>query len=367
MAFKLPFLLLSVLFIAACADKYENQVNDIHYATAITENRLHNSDFVIWQRGASLILPDKNSSYLADRWFSRNDLGTGSRIEYKRVEEFYEGSRYGASMQVIEPPHANPGGTIQITQTLENYDSLRFANQRATFSVRVKALGRVNAIGIQFISNATEVVASEPLGPEVVFPVSSDKYSMGTVANVDIGGSFVPAGVLGVRIRVAGVSSGNLYDLDNGMVVRQAMLNFGAAPGPFRTRFEDVGNELTACQRYYEKSYSIDDAPGTVTQNGEVSDVIGHELQGFNRMRTLEGGPVRYQKTKRIPNPLIKIYDPRKGGSGGWHHRGETEAVGTIVDQSSGGFTILAGNGANEEVYFHWSTDAEIYPAPPKP
>ncbi len=359
---KSTLLLFALFLVAACADKFETQVNDFHYATAITENRLYNADFVIWQRGASVILQDKNSSYLADRWFSRNNLGEGSRVEYQRMEEFYEGSRYGASIKVIEPPHANPAGTVEIIQTLENYDSLRFANQRATFSVRVKGLGRVNAIGIQFVSNVKEVVASEPLGPEVIFPVSSDQYSQGTLANVDIGGSFVPAGVLGVRIRVAGVSSGKLYDLDNGMVVRQAMLNLGAAAGPFRTRFEDVGNELAACQRYYEKSYSIDDAPGTKTQNGEVSDVIGHEIQGFNKMRTLEGGPVRYQKTKRIPSPTIQICDPRKGGSGGWHHRGDTEAVKTIVDQSSSGFTILASDGAHEEVYFHWVADAEIYP-----
>lgn len=356
------FVVLGLVLLSGCADKYENQINEIRYATAITENKLYNADFQIWQRGTQAVMENGQSSYAADRWFSRNNLGPGSKVSYSRVEDFSQGSLYGARVEVLEPPHQSPTGSCELFQTLNNYDSLKFANDRASFSIRVKALGRVSKVGLQFVYNKTQNIATDPIGPEVLVDVNQNDYVLGVLANVPIGGELLPKGVLGVRIRVAAVSSGNLYDLENGFVVKQGMLNFGATPGPFRTRFEEFSQELAACQAYYEKSYLLEETPHA-TGEGQTWALLGPVISLGNRV-SLVSGPVNFRYTKIRKDPTVTIYSPKTGLKGAWYNgtikRDEPNVGITNVNHLA--FTLLCDSPGGHEVYFQWTADAEIYP-----
>jgi hypothetical protein len=64
------------------------------------------------------------------------------------------------------------------------------------------------------------------------------------------------------------------------------------------------------CQRYYEKSYNIDVAPGTVTGVGKVA--VPASGTSNNRAVMLN---IRFKVTKRA-TPSLAIYSPATGASG---------------------------------------------------
>jgi hypothetical protein len=73
--------------------------------------------------------------------------------------------------------------------------------------------------------------------------------------------------------------------------------------------FEPFETTLRKCQRYYEKSYEYDTAPGTVTFNGAYYDEVG----GTNYPRIQAHYGVR--KRTRSPTSIV-IYNPNTGTSG---------------------------------------------------
>lgn len=83
--------------------------------------------------------------------------------------------------------------------------------------------------------------------------------------------------------------------------------------GSFATPFEQrpIGTELALCQRYYEKSYPVDVAPGA------VNDYRGstYELQAVYTTNLFSGALLKatFKQTKRTPAPTITVYNPNNG------------------------------------------------------
>lgn len=114
---------------------------------------------------------------------------------------------------------------------------------------------------------------------------------------------------------------------------------------------QDVVEELALCQRYYEKSYDLDVAPGTSTNFGRKSVMtVG---QAFARDTVL------YKVTKRA-RPTVNVWS-ETGLINTWtRDAGTTAAVGSIINGFSG-FTVQGGAFAtNAEYSYHWDADAEI-------
>jgi hypothetical protein len=79
-------------------------------------------------------------------------------------------------------------------------------------------------------------------------------------------------------------------------------LEDGPTATPFERRF--IGNELTMCKRYYDKSYNIDVAPGTATRNGMV--VINTEA--WQNVWIPVGSAFKFSCEMRT-TPVIAYYD----------------------------------------------------------
>lgn len=223
--------------------------------TSALNNRLINSAFDVWQRGTSTTIANAGTSYQADRWYAKNSLGTNGVLTYSQATGVLTGSKFGASVQITTAPTAAQTNGTELYQVLENLNSLDLMGQPVSCNANVKALGNVNQVGIQFCYATTEAKPTLFFGSEQLVTVNSSTFSVGQLLAQNSGTLTTSSGVIGIRIRITGVSTGNLYDLNNGFVVEQAMIILGGVlPTYFFRAGRNAGEELTMCQRYYEIS-----------------------------------------------------------------------------------------------------------------
>lgn len=107
--------------------------------------------------------------------------------------------------------------------------------------------------------------------------------------------------------------------------------------------------ELILCQRYFEKSYEFNTAPGAATASGTAGS------------RAITGAPYEhcsFAVWKRVA-PIITLYD-----WAGAVNRIRTNGVNNVilngsVDNQVGSFMVIH-NTSVSEIFFHWTADAEL-------
>lgn len=238
--------------------------NGISYQNPINfQNLLCNGAFDYWQAGTSATItatggatPTNTYAYLADQWYANNILGGGTVegiITYSQVTGVTNGSIFGAKLQITTAP---TGTGIQngceLYQPLSNKASYPLYNQTASFSVLVKALNNVNSVGVTLGYVTSEAKGFTAIGSEVNTTVNTSTFTSCTINGQALGTAQTVSGIIVARIRIHGVSSGNAYDLNNGFVCEQAMLNLGPVAMPFSRKYQDPAMELAACQYFYE-------------------------------------------------------------------------------------------------------------------
>ena len=129
-------------------------------------------------------------------------------------------------------------------------------------------------------------------------------------------------------------------------------------PTPFEQR--PIGLELSLCQRYYEKSYDTDTAPGASTNNGLV--LLTATTENAGAVYT----PIRFKVPKRYTGYTITPYT-NSGGSGNWRYArngvGDTAATGNVTFLGTNGFGMYVLTGAGwiaAQIYGHWVCNAEL-------
>jgi len=165
--------------------------------------------------------------------------------------------------------------------------------------------------------------------------------------------------------------------------------SYGSVDIPFLYSSGTLANELVACQRYYEKSWEIDEAPGTVT-------FAGMEIGYNNSSGTLVANTPwrftphpKFKVRKRSAPSSVTLYgftDTNAAGvqpsilqSGYWQVGAGADSDGTYVYPTSGGaahkasfatsitdsgFMVASvsaiGSGTGYS-FGHWTADAEYY------
>lgn len=318
-------------------------------------NHLYNSNFDIWQRGATLTCADTATAFGPDRWYAENQMGPGGVLSIERQTGVSEGTKYGCQVRVSTAPTASVANGIYLYQTLENLDSLRLYNKTASFTVKIKAKGNVSQVGIALMYKSTEAKVDTVIGSEGTVSVNSSTFVSGSISLQALGTSMTASGVVGVRIRVLGVSTGAPYDLNNGFIVEQAMLVEGAVPTVYKPRFDSFQAELQACLRFYEKSYELGTSPAAATNKG--ASAWGWESSGASTSANSFG--MRYSVEKRA-DITPTIYDT-SGNSGKVTYDSTANQGYTLGSTSSKGFLIYPSQAnPRTQVIFHWVADAEI-------
>lgn len=127
---------------------------------------------------------------------------------------------------------------------------------------------------------------------------------------------------------------------------------------PFSPRL--FGEELTLCQRYYEKSYNYSDVAGTDTMSGAVFESKSGIASGQTSIGT-QYAHTNYVVVKRT-TPVVTLYS-KVGTVGKISKSGGVDLGANITASSDTRFnvqtidTILVG----DNLYFHFTADAEFY------
>jgi len=304
------------------------------------KNLLINSNFDVWQRETSKVLTT-SLVYLADRWL----VSGGTSGEYMSRQDFTNGQTDVPN----EPKHylrlSLDGEDGKIAQRVEGV--LTLAGQTASLGFWIRTYGAINYT-LKLVQNYgsggssadTTVIQSS------VATINAWTYHTCTFDVPSVSGKTISGGddYLEILIEFA-TTSGSIR-------FAQAQLNEGELLDYQPRTF---GEELLACQRYYEKSYEMDKFATDVGAAGAVG-TIGTT----NGHWSIE---VSYKVSKKPGGTTIKIYAPASGTLGQARNGIDNQDTpyGFIVAGSSG-FSITAhtGGDADDQIYAHFTADAEL-------
>jgi hypothetical protein len=184
------------------------------------------------------------------------------------------------------------------------------------------------------------------IGIRVFFGLGNGSTRTGTA------GAWAGVGYYGANgaTSVVGTNGATFY-------ITGVQLEVGSVATPFERR--PYGTELALCQRYYEKSYSINVAPGTNTSLGSAW-IMGSSNGGADI-----GASVKFSVPKRAA-PTMSFWT-NAGSSGNWSYErsgasGTVTATATAIGESS---VLIEANdiGANYTsalAFGHWVASAEL-------
>ena len=152
------------------------------------------------------------------------------------------------------------------------------------------------------------------------------------------------------------VGNVNLADsTSNVFYITGVQMETGSVATPFEHR--SFGDELARCQRYFQKSYSYEDAPGTVTHGNRGNDFT--YLEGGNTTAHIN---LKFNPEMRI-TPNITTYSIVNANTPGQLTASSTDyGTGTnSTVNSAKNFLVFASNvTAADDIYVAWTADSEL-------
>lgn len=261
--------------------------------------------------------------------------------------------------QSTENPGLEANYSMKFTGQPDAVDCAFVARQRIEARNSRKLVGALFSTGMMVRSDNFETVELQ-----LAYANSEDDFSTVTV----IGTYEEPLTADGTWQRIKFNGKSLLVGVQNGLQVRirfkdpattgvssyvnltEVIAHSGAVANPFQRAGYDIANELQLCQRYYEKSYEMDQAPGSTVSGG--TPVFISPQAGTMKI-------VLFQTRKRVGATMI-FYNPGTGASneardfvGG----GAVAKTSITTAEVGGGWTSISGG---PTVYYHWTADAEL-------
>lgn len=326
-------------------------------------NLLYNGAFSLWQRGTVLTLENEERKALADRWVAHNQIGKGAQVRYSRTEASMPGVRYAAALVVTRNPEVNEGSPhrLMLTQFLEAHE-FPAASEKFSVALRVRALGYLNEVTLQWIFRATPD-AETTTGAGKRVKIEKERPTLVTLEAEALPTLGLTA-LAGIALRASGADQGNFWDAGNGFIVEAAMIQAGPPLLPFRPRFATPAEELAGCRRFYEKSYPTECPPGTPgISEGLVESTwrvhpVGHP-------KSFGTGPISF-KVQKYRQPDLTPYS-LEGKADYAYDKGYKQEIGVHLNLLSDSVFGIRPRAArfdsyiDHRAYFHWTADAEIY------
>jgi microcystin-dependent protein len=318
---------------------------------ALSANAIINGAFDIWQRGTSLNLPSGVSSYLADRFNIRVDGPAGTPV-YSR-QSFTPGSAPVAGYEGTFFARFTTGGNVTCSVFNHAIEDVRtFAGQVVTLSFWMKtSTPKTFTLNLRqdFGSGGSAVVdQTATYTTTTSWQRFTQTFNVASVTGKTIGTN----NALWIQLISYTAQTGN-FDVD----VWGVQLEAGTVATPFRRNAPSLQGELAACQRYYEKSYDLEIAPGT--NNGNLVDFYGTS-DGSNNLVTR----VSFAVPKRAGYTLTTFTNTGVSGQAAYTRSGVSTTATTIPYRfSQGAFHVYVGVGVAWSVAnmnFHWTVNAEL-------
>ena len=288
-------------------------------------NILINGGFDFWQRLAAPDTPAQYnaSNYSADRWAPMQYQSCRASRATNSYSTPGPISQYVMQVSSISSANQANGARLQIQQKVESVNTYPLRGKQVTLSFWIKfnnatftstnnsagggdsSYGTFSALIASFTSTTDGTTSTTGADANLTIlniangslPIVWTKYSItGTVPT--------NANNINALFSFASLGSTATNDVYNYQIA-DVQLEQGSVATPFTRAGGSIGGELSLCQRYFEKSYDINVAPGTITQIGAKysSGSVGGLTTSYIN------DSFQYKVTKRaIPSTVI-IYD----------------------------------------------------------
>ncbi len=299
------------------------------------KNRIINGDFAVWQRGTSF----SSTGYTADRW--RYDTDTDDAVSIAQqatagTEPFV--AQYFCRVALT----AGTTGTQNKFSTRLEFPKLYFG-KTYTLSFWAKAdVATTLTARLAFVFSGTEY---DPVSASVSIGTSWQRYSVTFTLSTPTGFTESGSDYLDVAL---------LLPINTTITIDVA--NVQLEEGDTATDFEHTPFEvqLLRCMRYYEKSYSINTLPGTITRSGCYTFSSPASGTGLAETQIFFAVPKRAL-------PTLTIYSPDSGNpgylvSGGADRPATVDYVSTTSFRAYWNDTATTKNNS----VFHWVAEAEL-------
>ena len=339
-------------------------------------NYLINGDMNIAQRGTSFPAI-ASAAYSLDRFkYSNSSAAVHTAAQNSDVPTFSQSSYLFQNSMLLTLTTVDAsiaaGDQVNVQQAVEGFNFINLAQKVFTLSFWVKATlpgtycvsfrnsGLDRSYVAEYTINATDTweyktitVSASPAAGTWTYGTGSGlivswQLACGSTFQTTAG-AWQTGNFLGTSNQVNGVNT--LLTATN-FRLTGVMLNEGPEALPFRL-FDDSGtSDLVPCQRYYEKTYDLDVAPGTNPGGGAGREGISIT----NLVQTNWDFKVKKRST-----PSMVAYSSNSGASGVWTTNVQTptasfSTIGTTGVSIRGTGTITAGNVFN----VHATAEAEL-------
>lgn len=317
-------------------------------------NKLINPSFDIWQRGAGGF----KTGYTADRWLTTSQ-GNTNTVDRIAIDPGTASSRYAMRHTVVST--AGDGNFSAMQHRVEGVNTL--AGKRVTVSFLASSSVAGKKVGVNLEQNFGGGSASTSLPGKVValsgsFQRYTFQFQVPALAGKVIGSSGNDFLEL-----IIWLDAGSSFDARSGGVGQQSAVIYvtdvelkeGWIDTPFERR--PLAVEVPMCQRYFEKSYGLEIAPGTAHAGGFLNEWTPglSATVSFSR-------PFLFRAMKRAA-PAIQIYASATGAVGKVTDGGTQADVGaSVYTASDSAFTWTASMQTSLQVNYgaHFTADAEL-------
>lgn len=277
-------------------------------ASAALKNRIVNGGFELWQRGTSIAVAG-STIFTADRWAANADgSGSGTATVSRQAFALGQPNVPGAPKNYLRwVQTANATTAPVLFQPIE--DVARYSSGTITVSFWARCSTTVNTVTRAFQvfgtgGSASTAVGAEPITVTTTWTRFVVTYDLPSVLGKTIGpGSFLRIGV--------SLPTGSTFTFD----VADFQVEFASSASAFDRRPAAI--EYLFAARYFEKSYDLETAPGTVTVAGAriFSSALSESVGGVYLAETKHrGGRERFVVPKRAV-PTLSWFAPLGQGS----------------------------------------------------
>ncbi|WP_053194232.1 DUF2793 domain-containing protein [Chelatococcus sp. CO-6] len=297
-------------------------------------------------------------------WSSRAEVGLAGSDNFE-IKVSADGSLWTQALR-IDPA----SGAVTLPQTRQEC-GLRnlLINARGLVNQRGYVSGTATAAASRYTLDRWRVVAAG----QALSWTEANGYRTFTapaggveqvIEGVDVvAGTYVLSwtGTASASINGAAVAKGGTVSLAGGanVTVRFSggtfalpQLERGTVPSAFEVR--PFSQELIMCQRYFEKSYNLEVAPGTASQ-------MGRRNQNTFQIAANHRADIPFRVIKRAA-PTVTIYNPSTGAAGQVRAQPDADITigGIYVPGGAGCMIDFVTTATTQAVYWHWAAEAEL-------
>ena len=306
-----------------------------------------NGDFSLWQRGVGPTTPGASITYLADRFGTAQSGYTATQQRSTDVPT-QAASGYSSNYSLLVTNGTGASPTTSQYQVMsysvegQDYQGIHAKKIRIQFWVKSSVTGTYvfhlrNAAATRAYTT-TYSIASANTWQKVALDIQLDSSGTWAFDNT-IGlqlmwtltsGSNFQSSTLNAWQTTAGTTwgatgqtqwgatTGATFQIAQVSVIPQDFTLAGASNVdiPFQRAGRTIQQELAMCQRYYEKSYEVDVAPGTAAAaTGRVTVAATAQTSSIMTL----GSITTFKVQKRTP-PSVAFYNSGSGASGTWQY-----------------------------------------------